>query len=1261
MPTEAAPHLEFKELLRSKEAIKNLVVVQPWHEYTLMLQDKGPSIGYGLVVLNERGENVLSEEAAVMIAKINYYSAIFNNKTDATLVLTGGIPGSLRMPLSDVPRHLQPAALSEFRRGKITAMQAQYCNQWTSKMVKSSFAHLMDGGKYVVFPDSTTGFFIAFQTENEQGSVLAPKNWKRIETRTPEAEVPKELGERVFELCTRADEYRELNGTYDALVTDTGVGLVRTADDQKKVIFRDLTPSVGKNIRPDPSDPRVVYYCAETAPDKVARLDTSGDPAQWKVEFAPFPKKYADVKNLQLDPSGNFFLFESGGNLVVVAKDTLEEAGSMPGLKNVNFDSRGRIRGINKEGYLVVLDANFADLARDLNRRRLERVAQGVALADLFKPEARGSAGGKENETLKPMLARYAAEFRIQLAAAADFEGLRDIRNVLKALGGRLRRDGLRPAEAAYIIDGLEPLIASREKEIASERAEAVLGRMAAILGGSPSAAELSEARAELAALQAYESTLDSALRVRLHDAANEVTSRGAELFRREGGRIIAEVRATLDRVKSELEGFTRKGQFDDWLEFRLPQLKSKLASLARDCPLEAEEAFVGITAARSDLQQLADQFEHKFKVEYEAVREKAADRREALVENLEQDVEGIVGRLRGKGFRDRAAAEQYLSGSEAKRALEGEISALGSDDPDAAKTLDRTLKSRIANALAEVERGAKVSVAETGQQMVYFGGVPFPRFEGEVKKKQERRVELTFVADPHTKGPGVSPNDVRGDVTLAVSGSDGVAHRMRLFQDWPDEDEWRLGLLTYRGKEIPPSYVTAGEFKELKRDYADWQKGDKSALRAEFQRLRDALKELYARRPKRRGGSAEDELKWQQDFKTTLASYAEFCRTHRIVLIRRMDQVRREPNLETANGKGHVPTWQNHWVVDPQTELDLAEMARAFKMQSDLQEGMVNLKGHAGTGKDVRLKMFATLTRRPLFPTDCTKWTTEFELSEDVVLEAKNGASQTVRIPSSLLTGIRTPGAIVYLNEWNAMPEQAQIFLHSLMDEKRELTLKTSGGSVIKAHPSVIIAGSMNPNYPGTFAPQFATRSRVVDIEIDYTPLHRPNDPGDANPNPAYDPSEALRVARETDSLADLTFEENMERNEFVQLWDSTINGMDNGAPPPTEEQRFDLEVILALTQFAHRLRGEFIKIFEKTREARNALPVKQPITGRELRRAAYALSAMSAPEKAAANPEAVARDLLRFFFRHIDSAEDRGKIITAMATWTSAKRVAA
>ena len=628
----------------------------------------------------------------------------------------------------------------------------------------------------------------------------------------------------------------------------------------------------------------------------------------------------------------------------------------------------------------------------------------------------------------------------------------------------------------------------------------------------------------------------------------------------------------------------------------------------------------------------------------------------------MAQDVDGLIERLRTKGFTSRTAAEQYLSSSEAKKTLETEIAGLAGDNPDLAKELERGLKVRISNTLTEIERGALTQVAETGQQMVMFGDTAFPKWEAKVKEKVERKIDVTFEEDSKTHGPGVKAGDILGDISISIRTSTGKVEKVRLYEGWQDENEWRLGLLTYRGESIPPSYLTAKEFKDIRKEYGDWSQGEKSNLRRELQEKRDALKEIYSRRQKVGERTPEVDSVWQEEYKAKLQEYATFAAEHHIPLLRRIDHIKAEPDVEYTNGKGFVPEWQSHWVMDPQTENDLEKMAEAFKMQLDLQEGILNLQGHAGTGKDVRMKMFAALTHRPYFAIDCSKWTTEFELSQDVSLDVKDGASVTVRDDSAVLAGIQTPGAIVYFNEFRNMPQQAQVFLHALADEKRGLTLKTSGGKFVKALPNVLLASSENPGYPETFEPQFATKSRRVSLEVGYPPLTRKPDAGDKNPNAPYDASEALRIARGVDSLADLTYEASLERNEYVKIWDKYINGIDNGAPEPTGTQKFDIDASLALVQFANNLRENFIKIFEKSREARNALPVSQPITGRELRRAAYALSKMTPEEKATANPEGVARDLLnKYFLTHIDKKEDQDKIRTAMSTWTSKKRVRA
>ncbi|MSU55259.1 MAG: hypothetical protein EXS46_01825 [Candidatus Taylorbacteria bacterium] len=1262
--TEVIKELELKELQRSVEPI-NLVsggkgeieAARPWNNYTIamvfgsddirifdedakLLEDFQPPLSSKVVEVNWNDNRIRDK---VRLEHISNDPRYLQNKSVAML--------------DKVPFELRPFAKKSLgQKGILVISQGQQNKR--VELVASELTVISD--KYIVLTTKEGGFF-TFITKSEKGVTLAPKHWVRLNPSDP---LPNDLKDKVEKLLGESEGYKQLNESHYALITDVGVNIFKTGDNQGLPVFSEDIPSVERNIVIDPSNPNVIFYCQSSNPRSVVRLDLNGEPNTWKPVAAEFPKKYESVRNLQLDPTGNFFLFYSKDDLVIVAKDTLDEVKRVPNLTQVNFDSTGKIRAVDKDGHLVIYEPNFSEVAEEFDKRRVAKLADGVQFKDIFdiKASEKATEGDVTLEYLEPLRLKYQEQFTDVLSKITTQGGVNQIRQGFNKLREALRQQGLKQNEITFIVEGLEEPITIKEKDFAVKATEEALTSVRTKLVGGLSISSVSEARAEMEKVRSTEALLDVGLRQEVHVVVLELEQRSLELFRQRGGEITRDIHGLIERTKKDLEGFTSKSQMDDWLEFRYPQLKSGLGLLAKDVPLEADEAYKAIVSARTELQTIASTFEDKFKREYAKVREKASARIGATVDILSQDVDGLIDRLRTKGFTSRTQAEQYLSSSEAKKTLDAEISGLAGDNPDLAKELERGLKVRISNTLTEIERGALTQVSKTGQQMVMFGDTSFPKWEAKVKEKVERKVDVTFEEDARSHGPGVKAGDILGDVSISIRTSTGKVEQVRLYEGWLNENEWRLGLLTYRGESISPSYLTAKEFRDVKKSYRDWSQGEKSNLQQELQEKRDALKEIYLRRQKIGERTPDVDNAWQEEYKQKLQECGTFAAEHHISLLRRIDQIKTEPEIEYTNGKGFVPQWQSHWVMDPQTETDLSEMAEALKMQLDLQEGLLNLKGHAGTGKDVRIKMFSALTNRPYFGIDGTKWTTEFELSEDVMLESLDGASQTLKVPSAVLNGITTPGAIVYFNEFNAMPEQAQIFLHALMDEKRSLTLKTSSGKTIRALPSVLLVGSMNPNYPGTFNPQFATRSRMLSIEIGYPPLTRKADAGDRNPNPPYDASEALRIARGIDSLADLTYEASLEHNDFVKMWDKYINGIDNGAPEPTGTQKFDIDASLALVQFASILRENFIKIFEKSREARNAIPVTQPITGRELRRAAYAISKMTPEEKATANPEGVARALLnKYFLTHIDKQEDQNKIRTAMDTWTSRKRVRA
>jgi hypothetical protein len=1119
--------------------------------------------------------------------------------------------------------------------------------------------------KYIVVT-SKEGSYFAYLTENENGITLAPRNWERIDPSEP---IPPELSEYAERILGQRERFKGLNDKYSALVDNFGINIVENDKIKGAPLFSDRVHPIEENVAVDPSNPNVIYYCSSSNPRGVEKLDLTAEPNTWGVVSARFPQKYEGVHNLQLDPTGNFFLFSSKEDLVVVTKDGLEEVKRVPKLAQVNFDGQGRIRAIDKDGYLVVYEPNFGELAQELDKRRIARLAAGIKVADIFDLKAvRKEEAKKRDESLEylqPLRTQYGEQFKDVLVKITTQEGVQQVRSGFNKLRDDLGQQGLKLNEIAFIIEGLEALILEKEKELAVESAQETLTRVQTILGSGLSVTSIFEARGAIDAVKATEALLESDLRQEFRQIAQELEQKAAELFRQRSGEIIKDVYGLVERTKADLEAFTSKAQMDDWLEFRYPQLKSWLGSWARDCPLEADEAYKSITGARNQLQELATSFEEKFKREYAKVREKAAERMEAVVDALETDIEGLTNRLLLKGFTDRGAAEQYLNSSNAKRTLEAEIMALADNNPDIAKELDRALKVRLSNALAEIERGGMTQVAETGQQMILFGKTLFPRWEAKVKEKVDRKVELRF----GKKGrdyKGEKPDEIYDDIFIDITTPTGKIENVRLYQGREDENDWRLGLLAYRGEAIPPSYVAAAEYKTIKKEYTDWSKGKQSQIQKELQEKRNALKEIYSRRQKIGERTPEVDDAWKQEYQEKLNEYAAFVANHHIMVMKRIDQIKSQPYIEINNGEGYVPKWRDHWVLSSDREGYLESMAKKLERQLKAQQGILNLQGHAGTGKDVLVKMFCNLTNRPYFVFDCSKWVTEFELSEDVQLAIEEGRElpSAKTIPSRVARAIQTPGAVLYFNEWNTMPLPAQVFLHPLLDEARRLTSKINPEKTYIAENDVLFISAENPDYPETFNPQYATKSRRVNLWIDYPPLTRKPKAGDPNPNLCYDASEALQIARSVDSLSKYTYEANPERNEFIQIWDKYVNGIENGAASPNPEERFDIEVILTLVQFANRLREDFIKIFEKRREAKNALPVTQPFTGRELLQCALILSdesEITVVEKATANPEEFARNLIRETFLTHLRKEDQEKIDTAMKTWTSKKRVKA
>jgi len=1147
-------------------------------------------------------------------------------------------------------------------------------NQFEQQKYESKWRiNIINNGKYIILFHPSTKYFIAYRTLNDSGDPLPPRNWTRFDSSRLQR-FPDDLEDAIIGMQNRVEgKIISINADREVEITDT---VITIRDNSGPSLFTDQVDFVRNNLCVDPHDSDVIYYCRSQNPVEIIKLEMKGHPKSWKPVAAKLPICYGEIHGLQMDPTGNFFTFSvPGRGLIIVSCDTLEEVGDFGGLRHVSFDNNGDVRAMNEQNQFVVFRSNLNEIARAAKARRI--TAQLEGLGDLFKDVAgpgviSGSAveaaQAKDFTYLDTNKEKFERSIIPVIAKATTLAELQKFAKDLDTLRTNLNQSGLSPEEVNYMTVEIGRFISQKEHSIASDEVFVSLAYVRAKIPDLRDITTAAELRQQVNDLQGIVHLLDDTAHRQVDDVTSQVTKETARIFRERGNEIVADVQGLMKSVEAELQSFDRKADFDDWVDYRLPQLKQKIANISNECPPELFEVNQELLAARQKLNTLKDIYEEKFKVAYAQVREQAASKNEETAGVLNDDIEGLLERLRGKRFSSRIQAEQYIGDSPAYQQLFAEIQFLAGKDPDRAAELDKKLKVQLAIVFNEIERGSNIRIAETGQQMVKFGEMEFPKWEGHIQEKVKHMVVLTWIPDERSKGAGMGPQDMYGDIGLRITDSHGRIKIIRLYQHHDDESDRRYGNLIYRGVAMPPTYMKQKDFRALQSAYSDWQKGEQSTIRKILAEKLETLHAIYLRgKPKGAKHGDAAYMAWVQDparkseYEAALKDYADFCAANHIVILQAFDRAKASPNIETGNGKGYVPEWASHWVLDNDTEKYLEEMGEAFKMQLDLQEGLVLLKGHAGTGKDVLMKMFCERTRRPYFAIDCTKWTTEFELSEDITLEAEDGASRTVPVPSTVLNAIQTPGAVMYFNEINAMPEQAQIFLHALMDEKRAITLKTKSGKTIKADKTVLLAASMNPGYPGTFDPQMATRSRTVSLHIDYPSMMREKTPGDPNPNQPYNASEALRIARGVKSLADFTYDPDMKRNQFVHIWDNAVNGVHNGAAALSAVQKFDLETILALIQFSNNLRTEFIKKFEKGPDAREALPVTQPVTGREMRRCAYMLSQVPESKKVKSNPEKMARELLvRFFLTHIDRQQDRNKIEQAMARWTSSKRVA-
>jgi len=251
------------------------------------------------------------------------------------------------------------------------------------------------------------------------------------------------------------------------------------------------------------------------------------------------------------------------------------------------------------------------------------------------------------------------------------------------------------------------------------------------------------------------------------------------------------------------------------------------------------------------------------------------------------------------------------------------------------------------------------------------------------------------------------------------------------------------------------------------------------------------------------------------------------------------------------VDGNGHIPPIDPNFKLTPYFEDKMAWFAQLVNRQIGLgnnreldrlsnlgqspeweklkAKGMTVIVGPRGTGKNKLIDHYAAISQRPMIRVACSPEKSESDLTYEVVL--RDG--EVLKIPSSIITAITTPNALLELDEINLLNPAVSKFFNSLLDHDRAVILNNE---VINSAPGVVIVGLMNPaNYEGVQNLPETIDDRSNTMYMGYPPF-REKDPHTGDERFTHD--EALILKTNITPLADIP------DGEFIQMWNQVVNG---------------------------------------------------------------------------------------------------------------------
>ncbi len=167
-----------------------------------------------------------------------------------------------------------------------------------------------------------------------------------------------------------------------------------------------------------------------------------------------------------------------------------------------------------------------------------------------------------------------------------------------------------------------------------------------------------------------------------------------------------------------------------------------------------------------------------------------------------------------------------------------------------------------------------------------------------------------------------------------------------------------------------------------------------------------------------------------------------------------------------------------------PSFEYTMENLAESLEKQSRQEQGISYMIGEPGTGKNIAAEYFAYKTNRPFFWFPCGRGMESMDLMFHYDFDSEEG---TKRFLTDLARGIQTPGAIVLIDEVNALKPQVQALLHGLGDKNRSLAYDAVK---IPAAQGVLIIMASNPatqGSAGNLSEALLNRTRGMAFTVEY------------------------------------------------------------------------------------------------------------------------------------------------------------------------------